>query len=494
MMRPTVLCVLCVAVAGCHRGETESSPSANAAPTSVNAITAFCADCHSLPNPASFEKARWQEEVEQGIRIYRQSGRRDLIIPDLDATVAFFRVDAPDQIVIPQPVRVPNDRFVEQQIPWPSENKPASISSIRVLSGEDERPRFLLSDMWTGALTLAEVTEQGFQVTELGSVSHPAHIEPVDWDQDDFPDYLVADLGTLNPQSEHQGSVWLLRGQPNGPPQRQALKLGLSRVADARTIDSNHDGKLDLLVADFGLHFVGSIHLATNQGLREGTPELDWKVVDPRPGTISLPTIDFDQDGRTDFFALITQHYETVELHRNRGDGKFEKNVVFHAQDPASGSSSIELIDFDQDGDIDVLYTNGDTFDDGLAKPNHGIKWLENEGSFPFTVHDVAVMPGCYRAVSGDIDGDGDTDIAAVAYLADEEVAKYPADSFDGVAWFEQNDDGTFTRHSLRKNTCEAATCVLIDWDSDGDLDLLVPPSTADHQPQDALRLYVNQE
>jgi len=477
---------------GCRREEQETL--AASAPTSTNAITAFCSDCHAFPNPKSFDKERWQEEVEQGIRIYRQSGRTDLVIPDLASTVEFFRVDAPDEITIPMPSRVADERFIEREITWEGAVKPTSISSVRVLNERGQQPRMLLTDMWTGALSLGEAAGDSIQITSLGEVSHPAHIEPVDFDNDPFADYLVADLGTLNPQSEKQGSVWLMQGQSSGVPSRHPLKLGLSRVADVQTMDYDSDGDLDLLVADFGLHFVGSIYLATNQGSSSGIPKFEWRVIDPRPGAIFLPTIDFDQDGRTDFVAVMTQQFESIELKRNLGNGEFETNVIFQANDPSSGTSGIELVDFDMDGDIDVLYTNGDTFDDNLAKPNHGIKWLENEGEFPFTVHDVAAMPGCYRAVSGDLDGDGDNDIAAVAYLSKYEVAKFPQDTFDGVAWFEQTEDGTFLRHSLRKNVCQAATCVLVDWDVDGDLDLLVPPSSAEHETQDSLLLFVNEK
>ena len=56
---------------------------------------------------------------------------------------------------------------------------------------------------------------------------------------------------------------------------------------------------------------------------------------------------------------------------------------------------------------MDVLLAHGDTFDDSLLKPYHGIDWLENRGEYPFTSHTLARMPGAHRARAIDLDGDG---------------------------------------------------------------------------------------
>ncbi len=495
-------CTLVLAGCGNKHVEITRSVEVAAAPGDFDSIMLFCVNCHAPPNPASFAKDRWREEVEQAIRIYKTTGRTDLTIPDVEAAVAYFSETAPDKLVILPPDRVDDERFVSQELRWTGARPLEMVSSILCVNTDGERPTLLLTDMWTGELSRVTATDEGIDVESLGNVAHPAHIEPVDLDQDGVLDYLVADLGTLNPQAEKQGSVWLMRGTSAGgtPPatsyNRQSLNLGLSRVADARPIDYDNDGDLDLLVGDFGLHIVGSIYLGTNEGNDSSsvtpTARYTWKVIDPRPGTIALPTLDFDGDGRMDFMALVTQQYETVELKLNRGDGEFETKTIFTANDPSVGSSSIEVVDFDGDGDMDLIYTNGDTFDDSLAKPYHGIKWLENEGKFPFTVHEIATMPGCYHASSGDIDGDGDLDVAAVAYLPLEEVSNYAVDTFDGVAWFEQLADGDFKRHSIVKNRCQAATCALVDWDLDGDLDLIVPPSQTNLDVHGKLTVYLN--
>ncbi len=480
---------------GCsNRAPSDSKVIAQAAaPTDRESIVRFCADCHALPSSSSFAKDDWKKEVEQGFRLYNNSGRHDLIPTDFEATLKFFRDPAPEQILIPVPVRTTDSQFVTTELSWPSKRLPVSISSIRMTTPDPGSPKFLLSDMWTGALSAVSAKAGELTVLELGEVAHPAHLEPADLDADGMLDYLVADLGTLNPQEEKQGNLWWFRAQADGNWKRMPLRLGMSRVAELQPIDYDQDGDLDLLAGDFGLHFTGSIYLGTNEGLNDGSSKYSWQVIDPRPGTISLPTLDFDGDGRTDFLALIAQQYETVELKLNRGGGKFDTEVIYVAGDPSFGTSSMQVLDFDGDGDVDVLYTNGDTFDDTLAKPYHGIKWLENEGRFPFTVREVAAMPGCYHAVAGDIDGDGDLDIAAVSLLSRKEMSKYPLDTFDGVAWFEQQADGSFLRHTLQKNNCQAATCALTDWDGDGDLDLLVPPSSPENNPSDHLLLFVNQ-
>jgi hypothetical protein len=39
------------------------------------------------------------------------------------------------------------------------------------------------------------------------------------------------------------------------------------------------------------------------------------------------------------------------------------------------GLTGIQLVDLDRDGNIDILLTNGDSFDDQYAKPSHGVQW-----------------------------------------------------------------------------------------------------------------------
>jgi hypothetical protein len=146
--------------------------------------------------------------------------------------------------------------------------------------------------------------------------------------------------------------------------------------------------------------------------------------------------------------------------------------VIYAAPHPNWGSSGFELIDLDKDGDLDVLLTHGDTFDDGIVKPYHGIQWLENRGGYPFAEHTIAQMPGVHRAQAADLDGDGDLDIVASALLAggaDVDEKTLPA-----LVWLEQTAPGTYTRHTIEMGFPRHATLDLGDIDRDGDIDIVV--------------------
>ena len=142
------------------------------------------------------------------------------------------------------------------------------------------------------------------------------------------------------------------------------------------------------------------------------------------------------------------------------------------ADDPSFGSSGIQLIDMDGDGDQDVLYANGDTFDSKLLKPYHGIQWLENTGGFPFVPHHLTFMPGVHRALAGDLDGDGDLDIVAGALLPTANHDEAASLKLDSLIWLEQRAPGVFVRHAIETANCVHATLELADFDGDGDLDI----------------------
>ncbi len=68
----------------------------------------------------------------------------------------------------------------------------------------------------------------------------------------------------------------------------------------------------------------------------------------------------------------------------------------------------------DRDGDLDVVFTNGDTGDTRIDEPRpwHALQWLENRGHFRFRLHEILRIPGAYDSKTIDLDGDGDLDIA----------------------------------------------------------------------------------
>jgi hypothetical protein len=462
--------------------------------------------CHAFPPPDALPRAEWADSVGK-MELFR-TGRPVPVGPpgtiarlvklpeDMQRVLRFYTSRAPRALPEPDPwpavATSPRVRFERRNLTMSRPRRSPAVSNVRFFDIEgDARPEIVATDMRYGYVLVGRPADPDRPNLEIvADVPHPAHVEAVDFDGDGLRDLIVADLGSFPPEDHDRGGiVWLKRREDGtfGPLDVR----GFPRVADVRPGDFDGDGKPDLLIGAFGWRKTGFITLLRNRTIDYAQPSLESHQVDGRSGTVHVPTADLNGDGRLDFVALLAQEHETVVAYLNDGQGGFTPQTIYTAPHPNWGSSGIQLVDFDADGDLDVLVTNGDSFDDALIKPYHGIQWLENTGGFPFTAHPIAAMAGVHRAQAVDLDGDGDLDVVACALLG--QTRRGSNVDLPSLVWLERTGRNTFTRHTLSRGVPQHASLDTADFDGDGDIDIVVGNFAATRQVESSLVLWVNQ-
>ena len=445
-----------------------------------------CGSCHGYAPPDILPRENWRDEFVR--MMFIREGRTPPIgppgivnrtvqlPPDFEQVLPFYMSHAPERLPAPeawpQPAGTPL-AFTRRAMAIPGMSGTPAVSHVRLVDLDgDGQLDVLGTDMRQGLVFSGNPNAPGGTLAEMASIPHPAHVTLADVDKDGVQDLLVAEMGEFFPADHAKGAAIWMRGLAKG--KYGAFWLdGWPRVASIDPADFNGDGKIDLAVAAFGWRKTGQVAVLENRTTSPSQPSFVTHTIDPRAGSIQLVPADLNRDGRMDFVTLLAQEHETVLAFINTGAGgfTFERKVVYAAPHPNWGSSGFELVDLDKDGDLDVLLTHGDTFDDGIVKPYHGIQWLENRGGYPFVDRPIAPMPGVHRAQAADLDGDGDLDVVASALLAggsDVDEKTLPA-----LAWLEQTAPGTFTRHTIAMGFPRHATLDLGDIDRDGDIDIV---------------------
>ncbi len=291
----------------------------------------------------------------------------------------------------------------------------------------------------------------------------PAHVEVIDFDGDGDKDLMVGVLGMLFPNNDKIGSVVILEndGQYNFTKRIVAEKI--ARVSDVRAGDFDNDGDMDLAVAQFG-YDDGETRWIENLG--------NWKfeshILQYLSGPINVEIVDIDSDGDLDIISLVSQEWEEIYCFVNDGKGNFKPNLLFGSSNQDYGSSGISLFDLDQDGDMDILYTNGDAFDyiPPQGRPWHGVQWLENKGNLEFEFHRICSFTGATNVRAADIDNDGDIDLFAVSAFN-----IWDSPESQSFIWLENDGNMNFIKREITRNPTHLLVCEPGDFNNDGLVD-----------------------
>lgn len=351
------------------------------------------------------------------------------------------------------------------------DGRPHTTANIRVgdLLG-DGSLQLLVTEPSSGRITWMQGLDDYVELSD--GLTEPVRTHVADLDGDGDRDLLVADIGFLRPTNKKIGSVILLENTGDLQFEPRVLLKDVGRVACAEAADLDGDGDLDIAVCVFG-HLDGK----TVWLEQTGTLEFVEHVLDDRPGAIHAFPIDADDDGDLDLAVALSQQFEEVLLYRNDGQGSFEMEVLFKASVEYYGLSGIEPVDLDRDGDIDILFTNGDTLDFPEEQidisPNnfYGLAWLENDGAGKFAHHEITRYWGAFAVKAADLDGDQDLDLV----LSGMQIANiYPEAEVQNVVWLENDGQQGFTRHTLDIEVPPLMiTLEVVDADGDGVPDII---------------------
>ncbi len=185
---------------------------------------------------------------------------------------------------------------------------------------------------------------------------------------------------------------------------------------------------------------------------------------------------DFDGDGLLD---IVTSTYDPggrLNFFQNKGDGSFEDRSDASGASDQLGGLNCNSVDFDNDGDLDILVLRGAwMYDAGKIRNS----LLENDGQGRFA--DVTVSAGLafpayptQAAAWADFDNDGDLDL----YVGNESrVAFEPGAQSFPCQLFVNQGDGTFADRARTAGVTNDRYCKGVaagDFDNDGDVDLYV--------------------
>ena len=354
-------------------------------------------------------------------------------------------------------------RFLPKQIGLPPTARPWIAHVKPVDLDHDGLMDLLVVDAGENTLTWLRQKSPG-EFEEIIIADHlpaPVQVSVADMTGSGHLDLLVACMGEVYPNNDKIGSVLIFQNDGHQHFTKHIIADHICRVTDVQAADINHDGKLDLVLAQFG-YDQGEVQWMENLG--------NWQFRSHHllelSGPINVCVADFSGTGHPDIAANFSQQWEEIILFQNDGTGNFTHKVLWGSTNEDWASSNMTVCDLNGDGRPDLLFSNGDGFGPTTQpgpRPWHGVNWLENLGGGFFRYHRVGDLAGCFSPVAVDLDGDGLMDVVAVSAFND-----WTNPQAQSLVWFRQEKNGTFTPHVLAHVPTHLLTLAAVDLDNSG--------------------------
>lgn len=373
----------------------------------------WCASCHSFPEPSLLDRRTWLGTVlpDMGLRLGLESFRgrtrpRSDEIPaglyppeplvaedDFEAIVAWYEAEAPERLDAPE--WQPRTGLALFDVEAPDREEVYFPTGTAVFIDEAAR-RLLAGDAFEMDLDIFDADlEPVAEIPLAAAVSRIARRAS--------GSYLATTMGeTIGPtEAAHGRLVEIADGRAAVP-----LIRRLQRPVDFAHGDFNGDGETDYITAGYG-HHSGALTLHPGGAGGAARPT----VLLNEAGAISVAVVG------EDLLALMAQGNERIVRIKDFAGAHPATETVMRFP-PAQGSTSMRVLDFNGDGREDLLYTAGDNADTSpIFKPYHGVYLFTGRADGSFRQEMFFPFDGAYGAAAEDFDGDGDTDIAAVSYF-----------------------------------------------------------------------------
>jgi len=277
------------------------------------------------------------------------------------------------------------------------------------------------------------------------------YVDATDIDADNDLDILGASW------QGNEVAIWFNDGEDPISWEKIVVDANITRAHEVHGAYVDADTLIDIIAASGGDHQIIWYR-------NTGSDPIVWEknIVDNQfTGARSVACIDIDRDGYNDLVgAALNANQISVWFNSGTNPVQWTKQIVTNN---FTGAHWVYITDLDKDDDMDIL---------GAAYSISQIAWWENDGDNPIQWNKQIIASGFTGALSvaaADLDLDNDIDVFGAATIANK------------VNWWEN--DGNmpiqWTSNDALNNYYEAWPVFGIDFDNDGDTDVLTAAATA---------------